>query len=268
MAAVAIGRRTFAARAGHCRVELGDLGLVEAADELLWLKHAIGHVARRLGYSATFMPQPLHGAAGSGLGCRQALWQGDRNLFAGPGAGATSDLCRWYAAGILAHAPALAALANPTTNSFRRLASPGAPTELAWPPPEQAAALQLVGSAPAPQSELGIEARFPDPSCNPYLALSALLMAGLDGIRRRLDPPAPKRRRSAPRGAASTGTGRLPASLGEALDAIERDHGFLLEGEVFGAELIERSVRDKREREIAEQAARPVPYEFELYYDV
>jgi glutamine synthetase len=199
----------------------------------------------------------------------QSLWNDDEPLFFGDGYGGLSDLGRFYVGGILAHTPALLALCAPTTNSYRRLV-PGfeAPVNLIYSQRNRSAAVRIPVYSTSPKSKR-IEFRCPDPSCNPYLAFSAMLMAGLDGIANKIEPPEPvdldlydlpedigKR------------VSHVPASLEEALQALHEDHAFLTEGDVFTDDLIETWIEFKREREIKGVGARPHPWEFYLYYDI
>lgn len=248
------------ARGGQCQVDFRHSTLLVAADNLMLFKYVVKSTAFYYGKAATFMPQPLIGNEGSRLYCHQSLWKGDNPLFAGSRCGGLSDLALCYIGGLLKHAPALAAFAAPTTNSYKRLAGRDAPAKLAYSQCCRSAAIRIPGPARAPGSRR-IEVRFSDPSCNPYLAFAAMLMAGLDGIKNGIDPGEPLSRDDldAP---------RLPATLDRALEALEADSDFLLEGGVFTRALIERWIRAKRDGEIQPIRARPHPLEFELYFDV
>lgn len=253
----------------------GEIGmrfntLTKMADNLLWFKYVVKNVARRHDKSATFMPKPLHGDNGSGMHCHQSLWKDGKNLFAGDGYAGLSDMGLWYIGGILKHASSLAALCNPTTNSYRRLVKGyEAPVNLAYSSRNRSAAIRIPVVGGMSANARRIEVRFPDSSCNPYLAFSALMMAGLDGIHNRIDPGdpldkdiyalSPEELRNVP---------HVPQSLGDALDSLEKDYEYLLRGDVFSRDLIENWIAYKREREVDEIRSRPVPYEFTLYYDI
>jgi glutamine synthetase len=199
----------------------------------------------------------------------QSLWKEGKPLFAGDGYAGLSDLGSWYIGGILKHAKALAALTNPTTNSYRRLV-PGyeAPVNLAYSSRNRSAAIRIPVAAGNSPNGRRIEVRFPDASCNPYLAFAAMMMAGLDGIQNRIDPGdpldkdiyalSPEELEVVP---------KCPGSLDEALMALEKDHEFLLRGDVFTRDVIKTWIEFKREREVDAVRLRPVPHEFFLYYD-
>jgi glutamine synthetase len=258
---------------GQCEIETPLLPLVRAADVTLLAKYVVRMTARHMGMTATFMPKPLFGEAGSGLHCHQQLWRGDRNLFYDPGGyGCLSETGRFAIGGLLSHGAAVMAFTNASTNSYRRLV-PGfeAPVNAIFSLGNRSAAVRIPKYANRPESAR-FEFRTPDATGNPYLALAAQLQAGIDGVRRRSDPTAlgfgpvdedvfswPPERRATVRA--------LPTSLDEALSALERDRGFLLAGGVFGDEIVERWVAKKRaeEREVRD---RPHPYEIELYYDL
>jgi glutamine synthetase len=256
------------ATAGQCEIGMQFSTLTAMADSLMWYKYVIKNVAKRNGKTATFMPKPLFGDNGSGMHCHQSLWKDGKPLFAGDGYAGLSDTGLFYIGGILKHAKALAALTNPTTNSYRRLV-PGyeAPVNLAYSSRNRSASIRIpVASSPKGRR---IEVRFPDATCNPYLAFSAMLMAGLDGIQNRIDPGdpldkdiyalSPEELKEVP---------HMPGSLDEALQSLEKDHEFLLRGDVFTRDLLETWMEFKRERELDPVRLRPVPYEFFLYYDV
>jgi len=230
----------------------------------------VKNVAHRHNKSATFMPKPLHGDNGSGMHCHQSIWKDGTNLFAGDGYAGLSDHGLWYIGGVLKHAKALAALTNPTTNSYRRLVKGyEAPVNLAYSSRNRSAAIRIPVAGSASANGRRIEVRFPDSSCNPYLAFSALMMAGLDGIQNRIDPGdpldkdiyslSPEELQNVP---------FVPGTLSDAIDALEQDYEFLLKGDVFSRDLIETWIGYKRESEINEIRSRPVPYEFFLYYDI
>jgi len=257
------------ASAGQCEIGMKFSTLTSMADDLMWFKYVVKNVARRNNKTATFMPKPVFGDNGSGMHCHQSLWRNDRPLFAGDGYAGMSDIGLWYIGGILKHAKALAALTNPTTNSYRRLV-PGyeAPVNLAYSSRNRSASIRIpVPTSVSPKARR-IEVRFPDATCNPYLAFAAMMMAGLDGVQNRIEPGdpldkdiyalSPEELKEVP---------HMPGSLDEALEALERDHEFLLRGDVFTRDIISTWIDYKREREIDPVRLRPVPYEFFLYYD-
>src|SRR2546427_80380 len=231
-------------------------------------KPAANTAARRYGKTATFMPKPVFGDNGSGMHVHQSIWKGEKPLFAGDKYGGMSELGMHYIGGILKHAPALAAFTCPTTNSYHRLV-PGfeAPINLAYSSRNRSAAVRIPMYSPSPKAKR-IEVRFPDPTCNPYLAFSAMLMAGLDGIQRRLDPGQPLDKDIYALTPAALAEGpSMPASLEEALDNLKRDHEFLLKGDVFTEDLIETWIDYKMSKEVSQIRLRPHPYEFALYFD-
>jgi len=257
------------ATAGQAEIDFRFGSLVQTADRLLTYKYIVKNVCHNLGYTATFMPKPLFGDNGSGMHVHQSLWKNDVPLFYDEkGYALLSDVARWYIGGLIAHAPALLGLCAPTTNSYRRLV-PGfeAPVNLMYSQRNRSAICRIPTYSASPKARR-VEFRAPDPSCNPYLAFAALLMAGLDGIKRKLEPPKPidedlyelhdERKQSIK---------TVPGSLGEALDALERDHKFLLEGEVFTQDVLDTWISMKRSKDLAAVNLRPHPYEFFLYYD-
>lgn len=254
---------------GQGEIDMRFSTLTTMADRLLWYKYIIRNVSRRHGKTATFMPKPMFGDNGSGMHCHQSLWRGNKNLFFdAKGYGQISQLARYYIGGLLHHAPALLALCAPTTNSYRRLV-PGyeAPVNLVYSQRNRSAAVRIPVYSTSPRSKR-IEFRCPDPSANPYLCFAAQLMAGLDGIKKKRNPGEPIDKdlyELPPKEAKKVKS--TPGSLGEVLDALEQDHGFLLEGGVFTRDLIDTWISYKRERELAPVNLRPVPYEFFLYYD-
>nr|WP_219852887.1 type I glutamate--ammonia ligase [Streptomyces solincola] len=242
--------------------------LLRSADELQLLKYVVKNTAWQHGKTVTFMPKPLQGDNGNALHVHQSLWRGDQALFHDPlGYAGLSELARHYIGGVLRHAPSLLAFTNPSINSYHRLL-PGyeAPVNLSYSQGNRSASVRIPVTGADPRAKR-VEIRFPDATSNPYLGFSALLMAGLDGIRHKTEPPEPI-------DADLHGTedghtlARLPESLGEAMNALERDHDYLLEGGVFTADLIETYVAFKREREVEAIRQRPHPYEFALYFDV
>ncbi|HUL69526.1 MAG TPA: type I glutamate--ammonia ligase [Gemmatimonadales bacterium] len=255
--------------AGQAEIDFRFGPLVQTADRLLTYKYIVKNVCHNLGYTATFMPKPLFGDNGSGMHVHQSLWKGDTNLFFdAKGYGLISDQARWYIGGLIAHAPALLALCAPTTNSYRRLV-PGfeAPINLIYSQRNRSAICRIPVYSTSPKAKR-IEFRAPDPSCNPYLAFSAMLMAGLDGIKRKLEPPKPiDADLYELHGEERKGIKNTPGSLGEVLTALENDHQFLLQGGVFTPDVIETWISMKRSKDLAPVSLRPHPYEFFLYYD-
>lgn len=257
------------ASAGQCEIGIKFSTLTSTADNLMWFKYVVKNVAKRNGKSATFMPKPLFGDNGSGMHTHQSLWKEGKPLFAGDGYAGLSDLGSWYIGGILKHAKALAALTNPTTNSYRRLV-PGyeAPVNLAYSSRNRSASIRIPVAAGNSPNGRRIEVRFPDASCNPYLAFAAMMMAGLDGIQNRIDPGDPLDKDIyALSPEELQGVPKCPGSLDEALEALEKDHEFLLRGDVFTRDVIQTWIDYKREREVDAVRLRPVPHEFYLYYD-
>lgn len=257
------------ATAGQCEIDMRYDSLLKSADKLMWFKHIVKNVAHRNGRTATFMPKPLFGDNGNGMHCHQSLWKDGKPLFAGDGYAGLSEMALYYVGGILKHAHALAALTNPTTNSYRRLV-PGyeAPVNLAYSSRNRSAAIRISTYSPSPKSRR-LELRFPDPTCNPYLAFSAMMMAGLDGIQNKIDPGAPLDKDLYSLSAEELrDVARMPASLEDSLDALESDHEFLLKGDVFTQDLIEMWLDHKREHDVQASRLRPTPFEYFLYYDV
>lgn len=257
------------ATGGQGEIDMRFATLTRMADNVMIYKYVVKNVARQRGMTATFMPKPLFGDNGSGMHVHQSLWQGERPLFAGDGYAGSSELMRHYIGGLLKHAPALLAICAPTVNSYRRLV-PGfeAPVNLGYSARNRSAACRIPMYSPSPKAKR-VEFRCPDPSCNPYLAFAAMLMAGLDGIRNRIDPgePIDKNLYDLPP-EERTKVPSAPGSLEQALDALEADHQFLLQGEVFTTDVIETYLTYKRSREVDEMRLRPHPFEFFLYYDV
>ncbi|HJR75985.1 MAG TPA: type I glutamate--ammonia ligase [Nitrospiraceae bacterium] len=257
------------ATAGQAEIDIRFDSLVKTADKMLMYKYIVKNVARRHGKTVTFMPKPLFGDNGSGMHTHQSIWKDGKPLFAGKEYAGVSQMCLYYIGGILKHAPALAALTNPSTNSYKRL-TPGfeAPVLLAYSSRNRSAGIRIPMYSPSPKAKR-IEVRFPDPSANPYLAFSAMLMAGLDGIENKIDPGEPAEKDLydlEPKEAAKIRT--MPGSLDEALTHLEKDHQFLLKGGVFSEDLIEAWIGYKRAKEVDTMRLRPHPYEFFLYYDV
>jgi glutamine synthetase len=243
--------------------------LVKMADNLQWFKYIIKNVARWHNKTVTFMPKPLYGDNGSGMHCHMSLWKGGQPLFAGEGYAGLSETALHFIAGILHHAPSLVAFTNPTTNSFKRLV-PGyeAPTKLAYSSRNRSAAVRIPMYASSPKSRR-MEFRTPDPSCNGYLAFAAMLMAGIDGIERQLDPGAPLDKdiyNLPPEQLAEIPS--APGSLEEALDCLSEDNEYLMRGNVFTEDVIETWINYKLENEVSPSRLRPTPMEFHLYFDI
>jgi glutamine synthetase len=257
------------ATAGQCEIDFRYSTLIGTADNLMVFKYTVKNLARQVGKTATFMPKPLYGDNGNGMHCHQSLWKEGQPLFAGPNYGGLSQMALHYIGGLLKHAPALAAFAAPTTNSYRRLV-PGfeAPVNLAYSCRNRSAAVRIPMYSSNPKAKR-LEFRPPDPSCNPYLAFSAMLLAGLDGVRNQIDPGAPldkdiydlspEELKDVP---------SMPGSLDESLAKLEQDYEFLLTGDVFSEVLIDRWINYKRNNEINVVRMRPSPIEFKLYYDI
>ena len=235
------------ASAGQAEIDMKYDTLVKMADQILWYKHIVKNVARQAGKTATFMPKPL---------------------FAGDGYAGMSEMALYYIGGLLKHAGAICAFANPTTNSYRRLV-PGyeAPVNLAYSARNRSASIRIPMYSSSPKAKR-LELRSPDPSCNPYLAFAAMLMAGLDGIENRIHPGDPLDKdiySLSPEELAEVPT--VPGSLDAALDALRKDRAFLIKGDVFSNDLIDAWIAYKSEAEADHVRLRPVPAEFQLYYD-
>jgi glutamine synthetase len=254
------------ASGGQCEIDLRFQSLTRMADQVMTYKYVVKNVAHRYGKSATFMPKPIFADNGSGMHTHQSLWLEGTPLMADKsGYAGLSQLGRAYVGGLLAHAPALLAFCAPTTNSYRRLV-PGyeAPVNLVYSQRNRSACIRIPMYSDSPKAKR-VEFRCPDAAANPYLAFAAMLMAGLDGIERGLDPGAPADYDLFEE--FDTSVPQVPGSLAEALDALEADHEFLLEGGVFSRELIETWIEWKRENEVDVVRLRPHPAEFTLYYD-
>ena len=256
--------------AGQAEIDMRFDSLVSMGDKLLKYKYVIKNVARRHGKTVTLMPKPIFQDNGSGMHVHQSIWKGDRNTFFE--AGTYADLSKtalYYIGGLLKHAPALLALCNPTTNSYRRLV-PGyeAPINLIYSQRNRSAAVRIPLYSKSEKSKRA-ECRFPDPSCNGYLAFSAMLMAGLDGIQNKLTPPGPLDKDLYDLPAEEMAKiDSTPGSLAEVLDALEQDHDFLLKGDVFTRDVIENWLSYKRVNEVDAIRLRPHPWEFALYFDI
>jgi glutamine synthetase len=256
------------ATAGQCEIDMRFDSLVNMADKVQKYKYIVRNVARAHGYSATFMPKPIFGDNGSGMHTHQSLWKDGEPLFFDETQYALlSKTAQYYIGGILKHAPALLAICAPTTNSYRRLV-PGfeAPINLVYSMRNRSAAIRIPTYSSSPKARR-IEFRAPDAMCNPYLAFSAMLLAGLDGIQNKIEPPPPLDVDIYELSPEEKGDIRsTPGSLTEALDALEQDYHFLLKGNVFTTDLLETYIEAKR-KEAVGLALRPHPYEFMMYYD-
>ena len=258
------------ATAGQTEIDMRFDTLTRMADKVMWYKYVTKNTARKFGKTVTFMPKPIFQDNGSGMHTHQSLWRNGKNLFYEVGGYAgLSDLGRWYIGGLLAHAPALAALSNPTTNSYRRLV-PGyeAPINLVYSQRNRSACVRIPMFYKSPAAKR-LEFRTPDPSCNPYLAFAAMLMAGLDGVKNKTEPPEPMDKDLydlPPEDKAMVK--QVPGSLEEVLDNLEADHQWLLEGGVFTQDVIDTWIEYKRIHELDAVRLRPHPHEFELYYDL
>jgi len=257
------------ATGGQCEIDMRFSSLVKMGDRTLKYKYVIKNVARKHNKTATFMPKPLFSDNGSGMHVHLSLWKNDKNLFAGEGYAGMSEMAMFAIGGILTHAPALLAFTSPTTNSYKRLV-PGfeAPVNLAYSRRNRSAAIRLPMYSPSAKAKR-IEFRCPDPSCNPYLAFSAILMAALDGIINKINPGEPLDKDIydlPPEELAKVP--QAPGSLRDALMALEADHSFLLKNDVFTQDVIETWIKYKMDKEVKALDLRPHPWEFVLYYDI
>ncbi|MBN1995664.1 MAG: type I glutamate--ammonia ligase [Anaerolineae bacterium] len=256
--------------AGQAEIDLKFDTLTKISDSIMIYKYIIKSVARQNGLTATFMPKPLFGDNGSGMHTHQSLWKGgDTVMYDESGYAGLSDIARYYIGGLLKHAPALLALAAPTTNSYKRLV-PGyeAPINLVYSQRNRSAICRIPMYSGSPKAKR-VEFRAPDPSCNPYLCFAALLMAGLDGVQKQIDPgePIDKDLYDLPPEEAIK-VMNTPGSLADVLDALEADHEFLLQGDVFTPDILEAYITYKREAEVDPVRLRPHPHEFTLYFDI
>ena len=257
------------ATAGQTEIDMRRDTMVKMADNYLVYKYVTKNVAKRHGKTVTFMPKPIFGDNGSGMHVHQSIWKNGKNLFFGNGYAGLSEMALYYIGGLLHHAPALTALTNPTTNSYKRLV-PGfeAPVNLAYSQRNRSASVRIPMYSNNPKAKR-IEFRTPDPTCNPYLGFAAMLMAGIDGIINKIDPGkpldkdiydmTPEQLKDVP---------SAPGSLAEALHALEDDHEFLLRGDVFTNDLLETWIDYKMTKEVQPMQLRPHPYEFVMYYEV
>ena len=257
------------ATGGQAEIDMRFNSLTAMGDNFMWFKYIIKNVAKRYDKTATFMPKPLFGDNGSGMHVHQSLWKNGQPLFPGKGYAGLSETALYYIGGILKHAKALCAFTNPTTNSYKRLV-PGfeAPVNFVYSSRNRSAAIRIPMYSNSPKAKR-IEYRTPDPTANGYIAFSALLMAGLDGIKNKIKPGNPvdkdlftlskKELKNIP---------VAPGSLEDALKELDKDHKFLLEGGVFTEDLIKAWIERKMENDVNPARIRPVPYQFALYYDV
>ncbi|HSV65980.1 MAG TPA: type I glutamate--ammonia ligase [Mycobacteriales bacterium] len=256
--------------AGQAEINYKFDSLLRAADSLMLFKYVVKNVGWQHGKTVTFMPKPLFGDNGSGMHCHQSLWKDGSPLFYDEvGYGGLSDTARFYIGGLLAHAPSLLAFTNPTTNSYHRLV-PGyeAPVNLVYSQRNRSACCRIPITGANAKAKR-VEFRVPDPSCNPYLAFTAMMLAGIDGIKNKIEPPAPIDKdlyELAPDEAKAVP--QVPASLEAVLTNLEQDHEYLLEGGVFTPDVIETWVEYKRVNEVDAIRLRPHPHEFAMYYDV
>ena len=257
------------ATAGQAELDMRFKPLLQMGDQLMWFKYVLKNIAVQHGMTLTFMPKPLYGDNGTGMHTHISIWKGNEPMFAGDKHGGMSEMAMYGIGGILKHCRALCAFTNPSTNSYKRLV-PGfeAPVNLAYSTRNRSAAIRLPMYSASPKAKR-IEFRTPDPSCNGYLAFSAMLMAVLDGIDNKLDPGEPLNKNIydlPPEELANIPS--APGSLDEALDALREDHEFLLKGDVFTQDVIDMWLEYKTEEEVNAVKLRPHPYEFYLYYDL
>lgn len=256
------------ATAGQAEIDMRFAPLLKMSDQLMWFKYIIKNVARRWNKTVTFMPKPVFNDNGTGMHTHMSIWKDGKPLFAGDQYGGLSEMGMHFMGGILKHARALNAFTNPSTNSYKRLV-PGfeAPINLAYSSRNRSAALRIPMYSNSPKAKR-VEIRFPDPSCNGYLAFSALMMAGLDGIQNKIDPGPPLDKDIY--GLSPEELKNVPSaatSFEDALDALEQDHEFLLKGDVFTQDVIDTWIAYKRENEIDVLRKQPTPGEFDLYFD-
>lgn len=257
------------ATGGQCELGIKFAPIIESGDYLMTYKYCVKNVAKKYGKSATFMPKPLFNDNGSGMHTHQSIWKGGQPLFWGDGYANLSQMALHYIGGILKHAPALLALTNPATNSYKRLV-PGfeAPVNLAYSQGNRSASIRIPLSGPNPKAKR-LEFRCPDATCNPYLAFAAMLCAGIDGIKNQIDPGSsldvdiydlsPEELAKIP---------STPGSLLEALEALQNDHNFLVDSGVFTKDFVENWIEYKLDNEVNPMRLRPHPHELAMYYDV
>jgi glutamine synthetase len=257
------------ATAGQAEIDMRFKPLLQMSDQLMWFKYILKNVANNAGHTVTFMPKPLYGDNGTGMHTHVSIWKEGKPLFAGDKYAGVSQEALWAMGGILKHCRALCAFTNPTTNSYKRLV-PGfeAPVNLAYSSRNRSAAIRIPMYSASPKAKR-IEFRTPDPSCNGYLAFSAVIMAVLDGIQNKIDPGDPLDKNIydlPPEELAEIPS--APGSLDEALAALAEDHAFLLKGDVFTKDVIDMWIEYKTENEVNPVKLRPHPHEFHLYYDI
>jgi len=258
------------ATAGQCEIDMKFQSLTRMGDQMMWYKYIVKNMCKKHNKVATFMPKPIFEDNGSGMHVHQSLFKGKENVFFDPkGYALISQIAKYYTGGLLKHAASLSAIVAPTTNSYRRLV-PGfeAPVNLVYSARNRSACVRIPVYTDNPRTKR-LEYRPPDNSCNGYLAMAAMLMAGLDGIQNKIDPGEPMDKDSyhlSPRDAAKIKT--VPSSLDEALNALEKDHEYLLKGDVFTPDVIEVWLEYKRTREVDALRLRPHPYEFYMYFDI
>jgi glutamine synthetase len=254
--------------AGQAAIDLKYGDLVSMADAMMTFKYVVKNVARRHGKTATFMPKPVFGDHGSGMHTHISLWTDQQPLFAGSGYAGLSETALYAIGGLIKRAPALLAFTNPTTNSYKRLV-PGyeSPVNLVYSQRNRAVACRIPMYSSNPKAKR-VEFRCPDPSCNPYLAFAAMLMAVLDGIQNKISPGDPFDEDLHDRNSDTGHIATTPSSLRESLNALEEDHAFLLRGDVFPEDVIQYWIAYKRNHEVDALRLRPHPYEFCMYYDV
>jgi glutamine synthetase len=258
------------ATAGQCEIDMKFQSLTRMGDQMMWYKYIVKNVCKKNNKVATFMPKPIFEDNGSGMHVHQSLFKGKENVFFDPkGYALISQIAKYYAGGLLKHAASLSAIVAPTTNSYKRLV-PGfeAPVNLVYSARNRSACVRIPVYTDNPRTKR-LEYRPPDNSCNGYLAMAAMLMAGLDGIQNKIDPGEPLDKDSyhlSAKDAAKIKT--VPASLEEALDALEKDHAYLLKGDVFTPDVIDVWLEYKRTKEVDGLRLRPHPYEFYMYFDI
>jgi glutamine synthetase len=255
------------ATAGQTEIDLKFAPMIQMADWMQIYKYVVKNIAAKNGKTATFMPKPLFEDNGSGMHVHQSLWKDGKPLFAGDKYAGMSQMALWYIGGILTHINSLLAICAPTTNSYRRLV-PGyeAPVVIAYSARNRSAACRIPVSSQSPKAKR-VEFRCPDPAANPYLAFSAMLMAGLDGIKKQIDPGNPSEM-DLFEGDAMKHRKTVKGSLTEVLDALEADHEYLTAGGVFTDELIQTYIATKRIADVDAVRLRPHPHEFVMYYGV
>jgi len=257
------------ASGGQAEIDMRFEPLLTMADNVLKYKYIVKNVARNHNKTVTFMPKPIYNDNGSGMHIHMSIWKDGKNLFAGDKYAGLSEMALYAIGGILKHAPALLAFTNPTTNSYKRMV-PGfeAPVNLAYSSRNRSAAVRIPMYSTSDKAKR-FEFRCPDPSSNPYLAFSAMLMAAIDGIQNKIDPgdPLDKDIYDLPPEEAAN-VPKTPGSLRAALEALEADHEFLLRGDVFTPDVIETWIDYKMQNEVLALDLRPHPWEFALYYDI